>query len=66
MFGEIMPALDDILHDASRYMYTLQIQSPKVRNQHDMNIYVLLTLILSITLYLMIYISSFEMMQLII
>ena len=33
-----MPTLDDMLHDASRYMYTLQIQSPKVRNHHDMNI----------------------------
>ena len=33
-----MPTLDDMLHDASRYMYTLQIQSPKVRNRHDMNI----------------------------
>ena len=33
-----MPTLDERLHDASRYMYTLHIQSTKVRNHHDMNI----------------------------
>ena len=38
MFGEIMPTLDEKLHDASRYMYTLQIQSPNVRNHNDINI----------------------------
>ena len=38
MFGEIMPTLDDMLHDASRYMNTLQIQSPKVRNHYNLNI----------------------------
>ena len=38
MFGEIMPTLDDMLNDASRYMYILQVQSPKVRNHHVMNI----------------------------
>ena len=38
MFGEIMPTLDERLHDASRYMCTLQIQSQNVRKHHDMNI----------------------------
>ena len=38
MFGEIMPTLDDMLHDASRYMNTLQIQSPKVRNHYNLNV----------------------------
>ena len=32
-----MPTLDDMLHDALRYIHTLQIQSPQVRNQHYMN-----------------------------